>query len=461
MILDETIHKLAKEKFASLEEKFNEKFNNYFDYSKAVFKGMNTDICIICPEHGEFYQTLRHTLKYACRKCYDTISITTVEEFIQKANIKHSKKYDYSNINFKSLNEHINILCPIHREFKQTPKNHLIHGCQKCAYDKMSYNLTRDEFISKANNKFNFKFKYIDVPDIVNISTKNTKSTKITVICPEHGEFKQKSSTHLKSEFSCPSCAKDDKIAKNMSEIEFIEKSKAKHGNKFDYSSLNFKNIKTKITVICPEHGEQTQKPNYHLCSNFGCLECGKSSFKISKNEFIEKCLKKFKDKFDYKDINYIDYKTDIILNCPEHGQFVKTPEKFLKSRHGCSLCANTFKSGHYSRYIDKKTVLYYIKITHLDKEYYKFGLTLFKKSEANSIKMRYSVDEKLGMKYEIIFFEVFEDGLNAYIIEQKLKYITCAPNAQNNVIPSNIGYTEIRDFCVLDVLKNLISKNS
>ena len=87
MILDETIHKLAKEKFASLEEKFNEKFNNYFDYSKAVFKGMNTDICIICPEHGEFYQTPKThlKLKYACRKCYDTISITTVEEFIQKS----------------------------------------------------------------------------------------------------------------------------------------------------------------------------------------------------------------------------------------------------------------------------------------------------------------------------------------------------------------------------------------
>lgn len=61
-----------------------------------------------------------------------------------------------------------------------------------------------------------------------------------------------------------------------MNRDEFITKSKRMHGDKYDYSKVEYKNNKTKVCIICPKHGEFWQEPDNHL--RWGCKHCRESS---------------------------------------------------------------------------------------------------------------------------------------------------------------------------------------
>lgn len=58
-----------------------------------------------------------------------------------------------------------------------------------------------------------------------------------------------------------------------MTTSEFIQKAQAIHGNKYDYSKVEYVNTHTRICIICPEHGEFWQVPSNHL-RNHGCPKC-------------------------------------------------------------------------------------------------------------------------------------------------------------------------------------------
>ena len=93
-------------------------------------------MCIICPEHGEFWQTPHlHLTGCGCAKCYKSgrnIPYTT-EEYIEKAKEIHGDKYDYSKTEYTSANKKICIICPEHGEFWQLAGQHIYgRGCPIC-----------------------------------------------------------------------------------------------------------------------------------------------------------------------------------------------------------------------------------------------------------------------------------------------------------------------------------------
>ena len=104
---------------------------NFYDYSKTHYVRSIEYVIIICPEHGEFrQQAASHLMGYGCKwhKGY------TLEEFIKKATTIHSDKYDYTMVIYRGTNEYILIICPIHGQFYQTAGSHLEgHGCRRCA----------------------------------------------------------------------------------------------------------------------------------------------------------------------------------------------------------------------------------------------------------------------------------------------------------------------------------------
>lgn len=454
MILDESIKESAKFSFVDLENKFNKKYSYFFDYSKSVFKGMKANITIICPEHGEFSQSPKTHLNsvHGCKKCYMQRKSTTKEEFIKKSKKFHKDKYDYSRINFINMTTHVDIICPIHGAFSQTPKNHLNCGCIQCGIDKLSYNKT--DYILEANKIHNGKFDYSLLPDIVKAAR-----NKVSIICPHHGPFKQNPRNHLLTEFCCPKCKTE---ARSISKEEFIKRATEKHGNKFDYSLVQFKDNKTKIKIICPEHGCQLQLPEYHWTSSFGCIECGLESFKISKEVFIERSKNKYGDNFDYSNINYTDYVSNIELFCKKHGTFTTTPLRHLKSSDGCRSCKIQRLSLNFSnRYSHLPTYIYYIKIIHENKNYFKLGICSAKgvKTIDDSLLRRFSKDIKLGMKYELIFSKFFENGNIAAEIENKILSITKNYKYLNiGIIPTGAGWSEVRDYCFLNNVLEIIS---
>lgn len=116
----------------------------------------------------------------------------------------------------------------------------------------------------------------------------------------------------------------------------FIEKAKKIHGNKYDYSLVNYIKSSLKIKIICKKHGVMEQTPNNHLRGQ-GCHKCcGK--YKLSQEEFIEKVCKIHNNFYSYENINYINNHTKINITCPKHGSFYQNPNNHLQGL-GCRKC--------------------------------------------------------------------------------------------------------------------------
>ena len=281
-------------------KKANTVHSNKYDYSKVKYVDAKTKVCIICPEHGEFWQIAgNHLFGQDCPKCGKKISSeskkTGKENFVRRSKKIHGNKYDYSKVEYMDSKTKVCIICPEHGEFLQTPSSHLQGcGCKKCATEK-THNLlkkTLDNFIKKCKeihgNKYDYsKVKYVDA------------KTKVCIVCPKHGEFWQTPDSHLQGH-GCKKCCMEKLFnLTRMTKEEFIKKSKEMHGNKYDYSKTDYKNCDTDVCIICPEHGEFWQKPYYHIHKG-GCPHCKESKLEkevcklLASNKIIFDRQKKF-----------------------------------------------------------------------------------------------------------------------------------------------------------------------
>lgn len=136
-----------------------------------------------------------------------------------------------------------------------------------------------------------------------------------------------------------------------MTTEEFIQKAKAVHGNKYDYSKAEYVGNKEKICIICPDHGEFWQTPYKHLHGQ-GCSRCRYVSiskrFSQGKEIFIEKASIVHKGFYDYSEVEYVNSHTHVKIICPLHGVFTQEPASHL-SGCGCPMCAHV-KTGKRSR---------------------------------------------------------------------------------------------------------------
>lgn len=258
-------------------------------------------------------------------------------EFIRKAHEVHGDKYDYSKVKYVNSHTPITIICPVHGEFQQLPYCHLQgNGCSACnGGDRFKDRLTTEEFIQKAKEVHGNKYDYSKV-NYVNAHT------PITIICPVHGEFQQEPCDHLKG--GCRKCVFDNL---RMTQEEFIRRAREIHGDKYDYSKVNYVNSNTKVTIICPVHGEFQQAPSEHLVGK-GCRQCYFQSRRMTTEEFIRKAKEIHGDRYDYSKTVYVNARTKLIIICPEHGEFVQSPRCHLQGK-GCPSC-NTYKLENATR---------------------------------------------------------------------------------------------------------------
>lgn len=131
------------------------------------------------------------------------------------------------------------------------------------------------------------------------------------------------------------------KNKRTFTKEEFIVKSNAIYGDKYDYSKVNYINNKTKVCIICFEHGEFWKTPYKHLIGQ-GCPECSKFTKKkkltSNKDIFIKKAKKLYGNKYSYEKVEYVNSKTKVKIICPKHGEFLITPNNFLRD-HECPKC--------------------------------------------------------------------------------------------------------------------------
>lgn len=252
-----------------------------------------------------------------------TINNKFKESFLEKANIKHNYEYDYSSIKYINSQTKVEIICNKHGVFKQTPNNHL--SGQKCPFCNGNPKSNKFDFINKSILKHSNKYDYSLV------EYKNNK-LKVRMICKEHGEFLQSPNRHLIGQ-GCPKCDKSCKI-----EIEdFVKRSYLKHGDKYDYSLVKFKNTLDEVEIICKEHGLFVQVLRNHL-NGYGCKICG-GNMKLSNDDFIKRSNIIHNNKYDYSLIKYKNSLSKVKIICNEHGEFLQKPNKHLGGQ-GCPKCA-------------------------------------------------------------------------------------------------------------------------
>jgi len=185
----------------------------------------------------------------------------TIEEFIKRAENVHSCKFDYSLVDYQGSLQKIDIICPTHGVFKQTPNSHINDrlGCKKC-YNDMRV-VTTDKFITRSNKIHNNQYDY-SCTEIVNTQE------KVTVICRKHGKFELTANNHLHGR-GCPCCYKSFKKTTK----QFIIEANEVHNNKFNYNNTVYTTAKNKVEIVCDKHGSFFQTPNDHL-SGRGCRKC-------------------------------------------------------------------------------------------------------------------------------------------------------------------------------------------
>lgn len=54
---------------------------------------------------------------------------------------------------------------------------------------------------------------------------------------------------------------------------QFVQEAHLVHGNRYDYSQVDYKGKDAKVVIICTEHGVFLQRPHNHLQGQ-GCPKC-------------------------------------------------------------------------------------------------------------------------------------------------------------------------------------------
>lgn len=222
------------------------------------------------------------------------------KKFVDRAKKIHGDKYDYSKSVFAAHHSKLIIMCREHGEFLQTaPAHYSGRGCPKCGHARA--------IEKKSGSKLERRLKAVRI---------------------------------------------DGKRVRNTVE-QFIESAKLVHGDKYDYSKTVYVVSKSKVCIICKEHGEFMQTPNGHLKGK-GCRSCGINTalsavrpYVRGRNpgpNYIEDFLVRAKavhgDKYDYSETKYVPYPNKIKIICRVHGAFEQTAHNHLQGS-GCRKCGN------------------------------------------------------------------------------------------------------------------------
>lgn len=273
-----------------------------------------------------------------------------------------------------------------------------------------------------------------DIYDYSEVVFKSMRD-KVTIICREHGPFRQTMTKHINNANGCRKCAHESYSRSADNAGTFIERAITIHGNKYDYSEVEYINTKLKVDIICPTHGKFSQTPGNHL-SGSGCLQCGyKLTSAMTKEQAIEKIKRNSPTPWIFTKFTYTNAHCRSVVICPTHGEHeVKVNNLF--NGHGCPYCAvSSFRK-------DKPAILYYVEIDR--GKFFKIGIT------NKDVKARFSRSEFERMK--VLKVLQFSSGEACYKVEQALltmyyKYRYAGPPILNS------GNTEL---FTIDILPKL-----
>jgi hypothetical protein len=258
----------------------------------------------------------------------------------------------------------------------------------------MQGRLTQQGFLAKARAVHGNKYDYSQT-----IFTKSL--AKLEINCPTHGIFIQQASSHMQGN-GCKQCAWDN-LRLNRSH-QLSAKGRAVHGDKYDYSLVEYTNQHSRVKIICPEHGIFEQRAFDHRIS--GCPSCGiklhlakMAKRTLSTVEFIAKAEAVHGvGRYDYSQVTYVASSNKVKITCPVHGLFEQKPNGHLMG-WGCRSCGNKRATeirrlGWIRAAKGRECTLYFLRIFGGGEEFYKIGITYF------SVADRYNRAKRMPSNY-------------------------------------------------------------
>jgi hypothetical protein len=304
------------------------------------------------------------------------------EQFLEDAISVHGHKYKYNFIEgFINSNNSLLVTCVKHNNtFPIILKCHLrspYGSCKECRNEQY-----QAEFIKKGKEKYSDKFDYTLV--------KYTNATsKVNIKCNIHDfMFPTTPVNHLQKNGGCTKCKSESlHNLKGKGVEQFITEAKQTHGDKYDYSKVVYINTDTPVIIICKIHGEFPQRPDCHINREQNCPDCAiienGINLRLTKEEFVKKCIQRFGDIYDYSDSIYTGGINRIIIKCKKHGYFTaRTASLHYIDGVGCPNCSGT----GYSK----------VQITWVEYEAFKNNIYIRHALNSNEYRIpdsRYSVD--------------------------------------------------------------------
>lgn len=284
------------EEKANFIEKFRAQWGDRYTFDKLNYISFREPGVITCKEHGDFeLSEIRYAFdKTPCPTCYEIEKKRERNEnYLARLNERFGNQYTWLTTDFGNyFTDYVEFVCPKHGVVKQTLSTLLNAedednlACPICKRErnarKNMYEL--DEAIEKARS--------LDCCQYYDFSLINEwlgVKEKHKFRCVKHNVvFEQTFDSLFQGHNGCPGC-KADTIRENCAYTnnEFIEKAKKVHGNKFDYSLVDYINSTTKVNVICPKHGVFKTTPTNHL-NGCGCPKCRESLLETVVRVFLE-----------------------------------------------------------------------------------------------------------------------------------------------------------------------------
>lgn len=214
----------------------------------------------------------------------------------------------------------------------------------------MAKKKTTEQFIEDAIKVHGDKYDY-------SLVEYTTCMEKVKIFCKYHNEyFLQSPNLHRTS--GCPKCGEINRIKnQTKSKESFITDAIKVHGDKYDYSLVDYKGNKSKVSIICKTHNEVFEiRPDSHISSKQGCTKCALRRSSNDKELFLERAIKKYGNKYDYSETNIISCYDKIEVRCKEHDVVFKLSIENHILGQGCPVCS----AINYSK-IRTKTTDYFI----------------------------------------------------------------------------------------------------
>lgn len=218
----------------------------------------------------------------------------------------------------------------------------------------MSRKVTITEFIMRANRIHNSKYDYAQVE-------LQSVGSHIKIGCPQHGMFTQLAQNHLRG-LGCIKCT----TIYSPTLQEWKTRAEQIHGDKYDYSKVQYVNNRTKIIIGCHKHGDFQKIPAAHTLKKHGCPKCTKL-YRPSTQEWIARAQTLYGDKYDYSLVNYVNALTKVTIICKTHGNFSRTPNDHINGHQGCRLCNESKGELAIARCLESHNISYVREKTFTD----------------------------------------------------------------------------------------------